>query len=175
MISAASTSPDPTSLDRLHDIIVPAPISWWPPAPGWFVLGAVVILILLLGAMWFVRRYRMNLYRRQAMNELHQIAMALRAPDSRAEAMASIACLLKRVALTIYPRNQVAPMTGGVWIAFLQRTCKQKPLGKSGKLLAAAPYDPHPARQASPEDIDELISTAEFWIAHHQAPAHWGD
>ena len=24
------------SLDRLHDIVTPAPAPWWPPAPAWF-------------------------------------------------------------------------------------------------------------------------------------------
>jgi hypothetical protein len=36
-----------TNLDRLHDIVVPAPVPWWPPAPGWYVVLTVALIIAL--------------------------------------------------------------------------------------------------------------------------------
>ena len=33
-------------LDGLHDVIVPNQVSWWPLAPAWWVIIAIVILAL---------------------------------------------------------------------------------------------------------------------------------
>mgnify|MGYP000592588892 CR=1 FL=1 len=35
-------------LDQLHPLIAPAPVSLWPPAPGWWLLLAVLPLLWLL-------------------------------------------------------------------------------------------------------------------------------
>ena len=35
-------TPDPYSLDNLRDIVEPASIPWWPPAPGVWLLLALV-------------------------------------------------------------------------------------------------------------------------------------
>lgn len=32
-------------LDQLHPLIAPAPVSLWPPAPGWWLLLAVLPLL----------------------------------------------------------------------------------------------------------------------------------
>lgn len=66
-------SADPTGLDKLHDILVPAPAPWWPPAPGWywvFGLAAVIGAVLLWRA---VARWQRNRYRREALAQLAQI------------------------------------------------------------------------------------------------------
>ena len=34
---------DPGSLQNLNDIVVPGPVAWWPPAPGWYVLAAFAL------------------------------------------------------------------------------------------------------------------------------------
>ena len=39
--------PDPASLENLRDIAVPPPVPWWPPAPGWWVLGLLALLVLI--------------------------------------------------------------------------------------------------------------------------------
>ena len=43
---------DPAGLDRLHDIIVPSPVPFWPPAPGWYLLAAFVAFLLV----WLIVR-----------------------------------------------------------------------------------------------------------------------
>ena len=64
------TAGKPTSLDRLHDVIVPPPVPWWPPAPGWLVIGFLLVLVLVC---WFIRGIRpwqSNCYRREALKLL---------------------------------------------------------------------------------------------------------
>jgi hypothetical protein len=64
---------DPTSLENLFDVVVPPPVPWWPPAPGWFVVGGVV-LGLVFWTVWRVwRRWRAAAYRRAALAEWRQL------------------------------------------------------------------------------------------------------
>ena len=32
---------DAGSLQNLNDIVVPEPVAWWPPAPGWYEVKAL--------------------------------------------------------------------------------------------------------------------------------------
>ena len=64
---------DPASLEHLHDIIVPPPVSMWPPAPGWYVIGAVLLVLLAILVVRVVSRWHANAYRRIALRELEKI------------------------------------------------------------------------------------------------------
>ena len=39
-------NPDPASLENLRHIVQPAPVPWWPPAPGWWLLALILIGLL---------------------------------------------------------------------------------------------------------------------------------
>jgi hypothetical protein len=41
-------TPDPTSLDRLHDIVAAPAMPWWPPAVGWYWLFGLLFLLLIV-------------------------------------------------------------------------------------------------------------------------------
>jgi hypothetical protein len=61
------------SLAQLRDIQLPEPISWWPLAPGWWVLIILATGIFGWAGLLLIKRYRANLYRRQAALKLGQI------------------------------------------------------------------------------------------------------
>src|SRR5690606_7958549 len=42
-------------LDQLEPLIAPAPINWWPPAPGWWLL-ALLLPVVLWGAFKLLQR-----------------------------------------------------------------------------------------------------------------------
>ena len=143
-----------TSLDRLHDIALPTAVPWWPPAPAWYaVMGILLVLILALAhRAW--RRHRANAYRRAALREL-----------ASARDLPSIAELLRRTALAIAPREEIARMTGEPWLAWLAaRACVVIPENVREQLNSGV-Y----ARAGADQELAELREFAAHWIAHHQA------
>jgi hypothetical protein len=139
------------ALQDLHDIHLPAPVSWWPPAPGWWLLAALLALIVIGLLVWRQLRRRNN-WRRYALGEL----ATLRQHSSPASAVRELSVLLRRVAISRFPREEVAALSGDAWLGFLDR-----PLGKDaafqthGQLLVTAPY-------ARDSVIDEAADTATF-------------
>jgi hypothetical protein len=168
-------SPDPTSLDRLHDIVIPSAAPWWPPAPAWYwVLGffSVVAVVALLLA--FHRRQRSR-YRREALTELLRLESALEDRATRSAALRALAELLKRAAVTAFPREQVAGLSGPAWFEFLDRTGRTTRFSAGdGAVLDAAVYDKRTAAALDDPKITDLISLVRRWLKHHRAEAVTG-
>ena len=93
-----------TSLDRLHDIIVPGPVPWWPPAPGWFWVMAFASIVAVVVLFKGFIRWQHNLYRREALAELGRLETVLSVSSQRAVGLLALSELLKRTALTAFPR-----------------------------------------------------------------------
>jgi hypothetical protein len=148
-------NPDPTSLDRLHDLVLPPPVPWWPPAPAWCWLIAFVACLLLWLAARAVSHWRANLYRREA--------LALLPPSAP---LASLPELVKCVALSAYPRESVASLTGDAWLAFLDRTGNTKAFSQGpGRRLIDLAYAPSAVVPES--ERAALVGTVRDWIEHH--------
>lgn len=146
---------DPGSLDRLHDIVTPPPVPWWPPAPGWYAVGAAALALLAFAAWKAVAHWRRNRYRRAALRELDRL------PPTGA----AVAALLKRTALAAYPRAEVASLTGPAWLAFLNRTGGTDAFTTGpGAALGDAEYTAHP-----PAADARLFDLARAWVRDHRA------
>ena len=156
MNQAAQSAGD---LSRLHDIVTPPPVSLWPSAPGWWLVGAALFVLLLVAAVESARRWRALRYRRAALVEL----AALRSSGHDAQ----LAPLLKRVALVAHHRDQVAALTGPAWWSFLDSTGgKGRFSAGAGAALDACSYGPtHDDSAAAPP-----FDAAEAWI-RAQGPA----
>jgi len=159
-----------TSLQNLHDIIVPEPVAWLPPAPGWYVLG--IGLLLTFG--WFsIQRYLMwqrNRYRREALAELKEIGKKLEDPSSYRQLLPQIPQLVKRTAIAGYTRDAVASLSGDEWLAFLDKTGSTHSFsGKSRCILIDCSYQTATHRaQFSNEQIAELQKAVFYWIKNHK-------
>ncbi len=135
--------------DQMHDIVLPDPISWWPLAPGWW----VILLILALAVIWLsaaaYRRWKKNAYRRAALRELESISPA------------DIPALVKRVSLCIYPREQVATLSGEAWLEFLDQAGNTQDFTQGpGRYLLELSYNPN----AKNIPIEELTSVIRKWV-----------
>ena len=144
---------DPADLSNLRDIVVPPAVSFWPPASGWWIVGAACLVAVGVAVAAAVRHRTRNAYRREALREL---ATA----DAR-----DISAILKRAALAAFPREQVASLTGPAWIAFLDRTGGTK---FATTALASMIYD-------DSNDRDAMIAVrteAHRWLlSHSPSPA----
>jgi hypothetical protein len=143
---------DATSLDRLHDLVLPASLPWWPPAPGWFFLVA----LLSLGVGWiswrYWKRWQANAYRREALRQLKQLQDA-----------PAIALLLRRTALAVAPRPEIATKTGSAWVDWLAGQCPESMPPEVKQLLSFGVYGQPDADQ----DVRVLRNYAVSWITHH--------
>jgi hypothetical protein len=149
------------SLQNLHDIVAPAPVPWWPVAPGWYVLLAVLAFGAGLLAYRWLRRYRRDRYRRAALQGLMQI----RAGQSPGQAAAEVATLLKQTALAAWPRKRVASLSGQAWADFLARTGADE---ADADLLSRLAYQ---AAALGEADMQGVYAAAEAWIRHHRTGA----
>lgn len=101
---------DPAKLP-LRDVHLPEPPSWWPPAPGWWLLGAAILLVLLGLAGWIAWR---RLRRRRWLRWFEQ---ASEGHGTLPERLAAISALLRRAARRRQPGAEL--LQGEAWLRFL--------------------------------------------------------
>lgn len=57
----------------LEPLREPPPVPFWPPAPGWWIAGLIVLTLLILSARWIWQRYKRGAPIRQAKHELQNL------------------------------------------------------------------------------------------------------
>jgi hypothetical protein len=172
--SVPAPSPSPTPfppVEGLRDIALPEPIGLFPLAPGWYVL-AVVLLALVA---WAIRRQlarrAADLYRREALAELDAIATALDGRGARTALASRLPELLKRVALHVEPRIEVASLSDGNWLRELDKLYGGDGFTKGpGRFLPLLAYGSAAAVAALPRaEIDALMRLCRQWILELEA------
>ena len=135
---------DPADIP-LRDIHLPAAISWWPLAPGWWVLLALLLVALGVGIGWFVwrRKYRV---RHLAQTEFSVIAASFRGSGDRRALARDLSRLIRRAVIELEHNAGAASRSGGSWVAQLDRYSDAPPLNAETRaILATAPYEPDPS------------------------------
>ncbi len=151
---------DPASLP-LRDIHLPDPVSWWPLAPGWWALMILLVVVVLL-VMYFIQRYRnykiSALY--LAKQELERIKTNFSIKQDKPKLVKEISELIRRMSISLFPREESAGLTGKEWLKFLDESSTNNEFQNGiGRVLIEAPY------QANPEfSSNELIDLISTWI-----------
>ncbi|WP_051334606.1 DUF4381 domain-containing protein [Bradyrhizobium sp. Ai1a-2] len=149
----------------LIDIPLPKEISLWPET--WALRIAIVLLLVAaVVAIWqFVHYRRVNRYRREALSELTRITQPHDVDRSPSDLATQLSLLVRRTALAAYPRNQVAPLMGSAWLAFLDRTGDETRFSAGvGRWLASAPYVP---AEPDANQSSALVELVRRWIRVH--------
>lgn len=159
--------PGTTELE-LRDIHLPDAVSWWPPAPGWWIVAGVLLLTLLIGYM-ARKHYRSKALQRQIVAEIETIKNNYQSHKNTYTLTQSLSVLLRRSCISFYPRHETAGLTGEDWLHYLDSTYPEKSSSSDspfqqgvGKILASAPY----MAEKSSTDIDgnALLELCEKWL-----------
>jgi hypothetical protein len=156
----------------LRDIHLPGAIGWWPPAPGWWLLAALV----LAGVAVFAVHYYRGRHKRAALRALTRVHTALEQGAEPVACLQYVSTILRRFAMTSAPWSRtdaavdVPGLIGERWLQYLdgrwQRTEFTAGLGRQ---LVAAPYTrPNGIERAT---ALELTGLCKDWLAAQPAAA----
>ena len=149
---------------------MPEAVSWWPLAPGWYGIACLLLAFAVWGTLRGLRRYRRDAYRRQALQALQALGAASGDLETRGRVLADVAELLRRVALSAYPRHRIVGLTGEAWLAFLDETGGGDGFSRgSGRLLVSGVY--RTSGDYSADSVRELLALARGWINDHRPGA----
>lgn len=168
--------PDPLTrlaLEKLNDIVLPAPVSFMPQTWGWLALALFLLALIAWALLRRHRHYVANQYRREALAELARIEATLGAAAERGQAVTRIAELLKRVALKAWPRTATASLSGKAWLAFLkQHDGGDFSTAPAARLLDDLEYQARDRLAGVDEsDARQFARLARRWIERHHVPA----
>ncbi len=145
-------------LQDLNPIVVPDPVGWWPLAPG---LQAVLVLLALAVLVLAWRRWlawRDDRYRREALRELAAMTD-----------LAGLPSLLKRAALSAFPRDRVAALHGAAWHRFLDESAELEAfVPRCGAALDRLAYG---GGAPDTDDARALREAARAWLEQHRRDA----
>lgn len=167
---------------NLRDIHLPEPVSWWPIAPGWWLLAAALLLIFVLA---FIARkiYRSKQLKRDINAELETIKQQFQQTKNKSQLAKALSVLLRRANITYYSHSHfngesIPGLTGENWLAWLDkthtrpdRTLTEKNIkfqSDIGHVLISAPYMADDAELDF--DAHTLIQLCESWLhsPHHK-------
>jgi membrane protein implicated in regulation of membrane protease activity len=119
----------------------PPPVSWWPLAPGWWALLALLIAAAVGICMW--HRSQPRRLRRSGLRELAKLEATTVGDAALARALEN---LVRRYAVVRYGRETVARLSGSRWLAFAVAHGATQWEGDTGAALLQAAYGGTPLK-----------------------------
>lgn len=150
-------------LAQLADIHLPAEVSFWPPALGWWILA---LLLLIAGSFATRKLYEKAEQRKACQYALAELESCLkRLNESTGQKkllryVNDVNTVLRRVALVKFPESNPGSLVGETWIAFIRRTGNSSRLDE--QLSAALSHGRF--RKQVEVDSQALNQMAHSWI-----------
>ena len=150
----------------LRDIHLPEPISWWPIAPGWWIIFASLFLLIVV--IFIAKRmYISKQLKRDIKAELKNIKQQFQQTQNKPQLAKALSVLLRRASMSYYPKTDIAGLTGDHWLSYLDESNANASAGNNfqsdtGKVLLSAPYLPD--NTVLDFDAQTLIQLCESWL-----------
>jgi len=125
----------------LRDLHLPEAIGWWPLAPGWWVVIALLAVGVGFLLRLYLRTYARGAARRHALQKLKDLTADFEQHHNAVVFSSNLSGLLRRTMLAYAPREEVAGLTGDEWLAWLDRDLDQPRFrNETGRKLLEMPY-----------------------------------
>ena len=143
----------------LRDIHLPEPVSWWPPAPGWWLVLIIVIGLLAL-IPFLIKWLRYKPINKTAMQAFQGIKDDYKNHQDKQQLVQQLSILLRRTCMSYVGRQQTASVTGQAWIAQLNQLSNENIFTNDiADTLLNAPYQPN-----NTIDSDQLLQLSQQWF-----------
>ena len=148
----------------IRDIHLPDNVDWWPIAPGWWLLFLLTLFAILLVYKKFKKSSnnqtpeseKNNKTITNALNLLNEINSI----DNNKQAIIKISILLRRTAMSLYGRENVAGLTGAQWLNFLDNKGATTDFSDgSGQVLIQQPY-----KKLTHYNRKQVVSITKQWL-----------
>jgi len=152
-------------LQDLKDIHTPIAVESWPPAYGWWLLAVLIVLSICVLIIWQIKARKVTLAKRQALQVLQQI------DGLNPDCVSQLNQILKRLAMTYFPKQNVQQMHSEKWTEFLVKTFsnkKTKDFSETMKSMQQALYQP---QQLESAEFIGYQRSVETWIKHALPPS----
>jgi len=158
---------DTNHISGIGPLMVPEEVASWPLAPGWYLVIALVLLPLVFLVLRFLRSWRRNEYRREALRQLEGIGK-LDTGQVCSSQVAELNRLLKISAMHRYTRERVASLSGEPWLEFLGASCSGCDFTHApGSLLKDSGFRGGGQLDITAEQWTGLLIEAKRWIRKH--------
>jgi len=148
------------SLDNLHDILLPDVVGLFPLAPGWIMVGILLLSLLLHFVFQGVVRYKQTGYKREALREI-----ARHKNEDRATVFELLA-LARRVAIAGYGRHKIAGLSGESWWNFMEQHSKVTVNRELRETIATILYEK--SAQGSTVEYQQIRVLVKSWVETHK-------
>jgi hypothetical protein len=149
----------------LRDLHLPDAISFWPLAPGWWVVIALTLVGLGFALRHWLQFRARGAARRYALRQLEDIEQAYDEHRNLVTFGANLSELLRRTMLAYAPRTNVAGLTGEEWLSWLDYDLAQPVfMSGPGRQLLDLPYR-DPASDLSLVDKEKLVAAVRHRVA----------
>ena len=132
-------------------------------APGWYVLGVILLLVATFLFFSWLKRYRKNGYRREALKTITRIEQNFQ-NQNEVNQLNDTLVLLKLVAMETFGRQQVAQLYGDDWLEFLELKGKNTPFTDYKQHIASTLYEPI---AVGLKETKALMELSKQWISTH--------
>lgn len=146
-VNSAQMNADP--LAQLRDIHAVAQAPWWPPAPGWWILSALLLLVLVLLGRYLYKQQKNRQRRRQMLAWIDTLNDLVDPADQPQAYLAGMNRIFKVVALTAFPEQNCAALSGPEWVSFLRDKLGKGVSTAPLQALATGPFNPRPEFDAA--------------------------
>lgn len=136
-------------------LYVPEAVGFSFESPGWYLLGGLLFLLIVILFFRGLKHYRKNAYRREALRTIVKLEKA---------SLNDTLSLLKLVAMKSFGRRQVAQLYGMEWLEFLESRGKHTPFTQYGPHMESSLYF---KGELDIKETEELIELSKKWIKTH--------